>query len=58
MAVMPFGDDVFTRAQLAFLVSSMLAALTITVLLFREMKSHSATMDDLIAVIGHESLEL
>ena len=58
LVVMPFGEDVFTRAQLAFLVSSMLAALTITVLLFREMKSHSATMDDLVAVISHEPLEL
>ncbi len=58
VSVMPFGSDVITRAQLAFLASSVLAAVTITALLFREMKTTTATVEDLLEVISHEPLEL
>ena len=58
VAVMPFGDDIFTRAQIAFLVSSVLAALTITALLIKELATHTGSLDDLIETIKHETLEL
>ena len=58
VAVMPFGDDIFTRAQIAFLVSSVLAALTITALLIKELATHTGSLEDLVETIKHETLEL
>lgn len=58
VVLMPFGDDVFLRAEIAFLVSSLLSAATITVLLLREMRTHTATLDELVETIVHEPFEL
>lgn len=57
MAVMPFGEDIFLRAQVAFLVSSLLAAIMITYLLFKEMRNQTGSVHDLVEVLTHETLE-
>jgi O-antigen/teichoic acid export membrane protein len=57
VVVLPFGSDIFNRAQIAFLVSSGLAAVTIVTLLFSEMRTHSASIDDLLDAVVHEPLE-
>jgi O-antigen/teichoic acid export membrane protein len=62
MLVMPWGlpgfaHDVFTRAELAFLVSSCVAAVVIIVQLFRTMATSTATFEELVEVIHHEPLE-
>ncbi len=60
--IMPFGlpgfaHDVFTRAQLAFLASSAVAAAVIAIQLMRTMRVSTASIDDLVEVIQHEPLE-
>ncbi len=62
LLVMPFGmpgfaHDVFTRAQLAFLVSSVVAAIAIVVQLLLTMRTHTVAFDELVEVIQHEPLE-
>jgi O-antigen/teichoic acid export membrane protein len=62
LVVMPFGlpgfaHDIFTRAELAFLASSTVAAVAITVQLFRTMKTSTVSFEELVDVIHHEPLE-
>ncbi len=52
-----FAHDVFTRAQLAFLASSTVAAIVIVTLLFSTMRTSTASIEELVEVIGHEPLE-
>jgi O-antigen/teichoic acid export membrane protein len=63
LAIMPFGlpgfdHDIYTRAQLAFLGSSTVAAVVIVTQLLRTMRTTTVPLEELIEVIRHEPPEL
>jgi O-antigen/teichoic acid export membrane protein len=58
VAAMPFGSDVFLRAEIAFVISSLTASALMGVLLVMRMRVATATIDDLVEVVEHEQLEI
>jgi O-antigen/teichoic acid export membrane protein len=53
------GHDLFLRNELGFVVASMIAAALMGVALFVRMhRAVNATVDDLVEVVGHETLEI
>ncbi len=58
VAVMPLGEDIFLRAENAFVASSFAAAALMGVLLVLRMRVASATIEDLVEVVEHEPFEL
>jgi len=58
LAVMPFGDDVVLRAEVAFVVSCWTTAALVAVLLVLRMRVATATIEDLVGVVEHEQLEI
>ncbi len=58
VSVMPLGNDVFLRAEAAFVASSLATALLMGILLIARLRVATATIADLVGVIEHEQLEL
>ncbi len=58
VAAMPIGSDVFLRAEIAFVVSSLTASALMAVLLVLRMRVATATIEDLVEVVEHEQLEI
>ncbi len=56
--VTAIGDDLFLRVENGFVAGSFAAAATMAVFLLRRMRTATATIDDLVEVIGHEALEI
>ena len=58
VVVVAAGNDLFLRNELGFLAGSALAALLMAVLLWQQMRTGSASLEDLVEVVEHEPLEL
>ena len=56
--VTAIGDDLFLRVENGFVAGSAAAAAMMAVFLARRMRTATATVGDLVAVIGHEPLEI
>ncbi len=57
-AARPFGNDIFLRAEIAFVVSSLTSAALMALLLVMRMRVATATIEDLVEVVEHEQLEI
>jgi O-antigen/teichoic acid export membrane protein len=58
VVVVSLGNDLILRNELAFLAGSTLAALAMAALLFPRMRRGGATLEDLVQVVEHETLEI
>ncbi len=58
LALMPIGDDVVLRAEVAFVVSCWVTASLVGTLLLMRMRVASATIGELVEIIAHEHLEI
>ena len=58
VVVVAAGDDLFLRNELGFLAGSALTALLMAVLLWQQMRTGRASLEDLVEVVEHEPLEI
>ena len=52
------GNDLFLRNEIAFVVGSSVAAAIVGIALTIRMRSGAATLEDLVEVVEHETLEI
>jgi O-antigen/teichoic acid export membrane protein len=58
VVVVAAGNDLFLRNELGFLTGSALAALLMAVLLWQQMRTGRASLEELVEVVEHEPLEI
>jgi O-antigen/teichoic acid export membrane protein len=58
VVVVSLGSDLILRNELAFLSGGVVAALSMALLLFPRMRRGGATLEDLVQVVEHETLEI
>lgn len=58
VVVVSIGNDLILRNELAFLAGGVVAALAMAALLFPRMRRGGATLEDLVQVVEHETLEI
>lgn len=58
VCVTAIGDDLFLRVENGFVAGSFAAAAVMAVSLSRKMRTATATVEELVEVIGHEPLEI
>jgi O-antigen/teichoic acid export membrane protein len=58
VVVVSLGNDLILRNELAFLAGSALAALATAAFLFPRMRRGGATLEDLVQIVEHETLEI
>jgi len=58
VVVVSLGSDLILRNELAFLAGGVVAALAMALLLFPRMRRGGATLEDLVQVVEHETLEI
>jgi O-antigen/teichoic acid export membrane protein len=58
VVVVAAGDDLILRNELAFLAGGVVAALGMALLLFPRMRRGGATLEDLVQIVEHETLEI
>jgi hypothetical protein len=58
VVVVSLGNDLILRNELAFLAGSAFAALATAAFLFPRMRRGGATLEDLVQIVEHETLEI
>ncbi len=58
VVVVSLGNELILRNELAFLAGGVVAALAMALLLFPRMRRGGATLEDLVQVVEHETLEI
>ena len=58
VVVVSLGNDLILRNELAFLAGGVVAALAMALLLFPRMRRGGATLEDLVQIVEHETLEI
>jgi O-antigen/teichoic acid export membrane protein len=58
VVVVSLGNDLILRNEFAFLAGGVVAALCMALLLFPRMRRGGATLEDLVQVVEHETLEI